>query len=217
MYNVMLSYCDVHVVIWNYKGMLIKWNAICVLMIYDVQPCSCDFYTHVQKSPTSSSPSSSLPVSATNSPTQSTTAIATSTAPTTSSPSLSPSLSPILSSFSQPSQPIQYYDATPSPSRTPDITSAHAHPHRETSSRSPAPAPAPQSSSSPSLSPSISPSPRPPQSCSDEMTCDSRWSTIQRILGPSARPMVHNMSSRENPFGATFIYAYRGILCEVST
>jgi len=44
---------------------------------------------------------------------------------------------------------------------------------------------------------------------------DSKWSDIQRILGPTGKPVVQNRGSNTNPFGATLFYGYQGIIFEV--
>lgn len=48
------------------------------------------------------------------------------------------------------------------------------------------------------------------------ITSDSRWNTVQEILGDAGKPIVHNRGSNLNPFGPTLFYGYNdGLILEV--
>lgn len=49
------------------------------------------------------------------------------------------------------------------------------------------------------------------------ITVDSTFSDIEKLFGKAGRPMVNNRSSASNPFGATLVYAYDGVLFQVTS
>jgi len=47
------------------------------------------------------------------------------------------------------------------------------------------------------------------------ITPNTKWTEVQKILGPCGKPVVNNRGSNTNPFGATLFYGYKDIVFEV--